>query len=124
MPFLRRLHLWLGCFFAPILLFFVCTGWYQTVYHDRQKGLGDAETWVDKLRSIHVDQIYPAERSGTYSPELFKWFVVVMSIALILTVLIGIVLAFRFSRSKWPVALALLLGILVPATLLWLGQNR
>ena len=47
-----------------------------------------------------------------------------MSVALILTTVLGLVLAFRFSRSLWPVALSLVLGILAPVLVLWAGQHR
>ena len=62
MRLLRRLHLYLGCFFAPLLLFYVTTGWYQTVTLRRNKVPGEAEDWLGRLRSVHVDQIYPAVR--------------------------------------------------------------
>ena len=57
---IRRLHLYLGCFFTPLLLFFVLTGWYQTVNPDRLKSPGDAETMLQKLRTVHTDQLYPS----------------------------------------------------------------
>ncbi len=123
---LRQLHLHLGVFFTPLLLFFIGTGWFQTVDHDRLKSPGEAETWVQKLRVVHTDQIYPETgviRQGG-SPKLFQTLVVVMSIALILTTVLGLVLAFRFSRSLWPVVLSLVLGILVPMLVLWAGQHR
>jgi hypothetical protein len=124
MILLRRVHLWLGCFFAPLLLFFVATGCYQTFVHDRKKGLGEAETWVDRLTTIHVDQIYPSASAETFSPQLFQWLVGLMSLALIITLVLGIVLAFRVSRKTWPVWVALLLGFIVPVIVLWLGQGR
>jgi asparagine N-glycosylation enzyme membrane subunit Stt3 len=123
MKLLRRIHLFLGCFFAPILVFFICTGWYQTVTHDRKKGLGEAESWVERLTTVHVDQIYPTA-AETYSTTGFKFFIVAMSVALLATIVLGIILAFRFSRPKWPVWLSLVLGFGVPVLLLWLGQNR
>jgi hypothetical protein len=123
MKLLRQIHLFLGCFFAPVLIFFVCTGWYQTVTHDRKKGLGDAETWVDRLSTVHVDQIYPGAEAQSFSPAGFKAFVIAMSIALLATTLLGIFLAFRFSRRKWLVGLSLVLGFAVPMLLLWLGQK-
>jgi hypothetical protein len=122
MKFLRRLHLYLGCFFAPMLLFYVATGWYQTVTIDRRKGLGEAETWVDRMRSVHVDQIYPADSAMGYSPKLFQLLVVLMSVALLVTIVLGVILAFRSIRQRWLVWLSLGLGIAVPALLLWLGQ--
>ena len=123
---LRQLHLYLGVFFTPLLLFFIGTGWFQTVDHDRLKSPGEAETWTQKLRVVHTDQIYPetgAIRQGG-SPKLFQTLVVVMSAALILTTVLGLVLAFRFSRSLWPVVLSLVLGILAPVLVLWAGQHR
>ena len=61
MKLIRRIHLFLGCFFAPLLLFYVCTGWYQSVTLRRNKGVGEADDLPSRLRSVHVDQIYPTE---------------------------------------------------------------
>lgn len=124
MKSLRRLHLYLGCFFAPLLLFYVGTGWYQTLHVNRNKAVGEKGDWLSNLRSVHVDQIYPTETANSYSPVLFRGLVVVMSISLIVTVGLGIFLAFRSSRKLWPVWLSLGLGILLPALFLWLGQSR
>jgi hypothetical protein len=124
MKLLRRLHLYLGCFFAPLLLFYVATGWYQSVTLRRNKGLGEAEDWLSKVRSVHVDQIYPSESANGYSPTLFRILVVAMSIALIVTTVLGIVLAFRSTPRKHFVWLSLALGIAVPILLLWLGLKR
>ncbi len=121
---LRQIHTWLGVFFAPLLIFFVLTGWYQTVNHDRLKSPADAETWLDKARTVHVDQIYPGahELTKPSSPKLFQWLVIAMSLALVVTVALGVVLAFRAGRSSWSIWGALAAGILVPVLLLWLGH--
>ncbi len=126
MKALRRLHLYLGCFFTPLLLFYLLTGWYQTVNHDRLKSPSDAETFLQKMRTVHVDQIYPSDHEfqKPSKPALFQIIVVVMSIAAIVTIVIGIVLAFKTLRNQWPVWLALVLGFLLPSLLLWLGQGR
>lgn len=121
---LRRLHLYLGCFFAPLLLFYLGTGWYQTFNLNRNKNTGEAETLIAKLRSVHVDQVYPAATANSFSPALFRLLVALMALALIVTVLLGIVLAFQTTRRRWPVWLSLGLGVLVPALFLWLGQKR
>ena len=124
MRLLRRLHLYLGCFFAPLLLFYIGTGWYQTVTVRRNKLAGEAEDWISKLRSVHVDQIYPADSADAYSPTLFRILVVTMAISLIVTVVLGLILAFRTLRRRWLVWLSLGLGVLVPILMLWLGQTR
>ncbi len=124
MRYLRKAHLYLGCFFSPLLLFYVATGWYQSVSTNRNKTLGEKGNWISNLTSVHVDQIYPSESANSYSPALFKILVVIMSISLIFTLGIGIVLAFRSSRKQWPVWLSLLLGVLMPVLFLWLGQSK
>ena len=40
------------------------------------------------------------------------------------TVILGVILAFRSIRNPWPVWLSLILGILLPVALLWLGHKR
>ncbi len=121
---LRRIHLYLGCFFAPILLFFICTGWYQTMNPDRRKAPGEAEGIADRARAVHADSLLPAASASGYKTKPFRYFIVVMAVALIVTVALGIVLAFRFSPKKWLVGLSLVLGFFVPLLLLWVGQKR
>lgn len=120
---LRRLHLYLGVFFTPLLIFYIASGWYQTVNVDRRKGLGEAEGIVDKLVSVHVDQVYPTERAVGWEPGPFRVLIVLMSLALLTTIALGTVLAFRSTTRRWPVWLSLGLGILLPLLLLWLGQR-
>ena len=121
---LRRLHLYLGCFFSPLLLFYVATGWYQTVTTNRTKTEGEAGDWLTRMTSVHVDQIYPVAEANGYSPRFFRWLVIAMSVGLILTLVLGIVLAFRLSKPRWPVWLALVLGLATPILMLWLGVKR
>jgi hypothetical protein len=123
---LRRLHLYLGCFFTPMLLFYILTGWYQTVVPNRLKSPSEAETLVQKLRVVHVDQIYPSESEvqKPSSPRFYKVLVVIMAIAATVTIALGLVLAFKSIRPQWPVWISLVLGVLLPALMLWLGQRR
>ena len=121
---IRRIHLYLGVFFAPLLLFYVATGWYQSVTPNRAKLSGELGDWRSRLTQVHVDQIYPSESADAYSPVLFRGLVIIMAIALIVTVVLGVYLAFRSVRNYWPVLLALGLGIAVPILMLWLGQKR
>lgn len=125
MKSLRRWHLYLGVFFAPMLLFFLATGWYQTQVHERQKSPESAETVVQKLTVVHTDQVYPkdTERTRRSSPKAFQVLVYAMSAALGATTLLGIWLAFRSLSRTGPVWAALLLGIAVPVLLLWLGRR-
>jgi hypothetical protein len=124
MKLIRRIHLYLGCFFAPLLVFYVITGWYQTVNPDRRKGVADSNDLISRLNRVHVEQYYPAEAATGYSTYLFRALVVGMAVALLTTVALGVVLAFRTGRNKWPVWFALAMGVLLPIVLLWLGQKH
>ena len=124
MKLLRRIHLYLGCFFAPLLVFYVSTGWYQTVNPDRRKGVGDSTDFISRLSRVHVEQYYPTESASGYSTYLFRGMIVIMAVALMTTVILGVILAFRTSRNKWPVWLSIALGIVLPIVLLWLGQKH
>ncbi len=126
MKFIRRAHLFLGCFFTPLLLFYILTGWYQTVNPNRLKDPSEAISLLQKFRVVHSDQIYPAENQldKPASPKYFKALVVVMAVAATLTITLGLVLSFKLLRPVWPVWLCLALGILLPMLMLWLGQKR
>jgi len=126
MKLLRRIHLYLGCFFAPLLLFYIVSGGYQTVNHDRLKSPSEAETLLQKMRTVHVDQIYPSnnEFQKPSKPLYFQIFVMIMVVAATTTILIGIILAFKTLRDKWPVWISLILGFLLPALVLWMAQGR
>lgn len=121
---LRRIHLHLGVFFAPLLLFFILTGWYQTVTPDRRKGTDDSTDLLSRLSRVHVEQYFPSRTAEGYSTKLFSVLVVAMSVALTVTVVLGVVLAFRTVRSPWRVALSFSLGILIPILILRLSQTR
>lgn len=118
----RRWHLFLSAFFAPMLLFFVATGWHQTVNVDRNKSLGERTDWIGRMTSVHVDSVYPDPKVEAYDPKLFQWLVVGMSICLIITIALGIYLAFTVGRPKWAVWVSLCLGVLLPILFLWLGH--
>ncbi len=121
----RRLHLYLSVFFAPLLVFYIGTGWYQTIRAERNKLLGEQDTFATKLVSVHVDQIYPKPNvMGEYSTGLYKAFVIAMSACLLVTIALGIYLAFRSVPRWWPVTLSLALGLLLPIVFLWLGQPK
>lgn len=124
MRYLRRIHTYLGCFFAPLLLFFILSGWYQTVTPNRQKGHEELGDWKARLTSVHVDSIYPTESANAYSPTLFRALVIVMAVALVVTLALGVVMAVRFTPKRGPVWMSLTLGVVIPLLFLLLGQKH
>ncbi len=125
MKWARKAHLYLGVFFTPILMFYLLSGWYQTINQDRLKHPSEAETFLQKMRTVHVDQIYPGDDEYTIpsSPKLFQAFVVIMSIAAVVTIGLGIFLAFKTIRPKWALWATLAGGVIVPILALWIGQG-
>jgi len=121
---LRRVHLHLGVFFAPLLVFFVLTGWYQTVTPDRRKGVADSDDWLSRMNRVHVEQYYPSKTAEGYSTRPFTALVVGMSAALVATTLLGVVLAFKTTKRQGLIWISLALGFIVPAVFLWLGQKH
>ena len=117
---LRRIHLYLGTIFAPVLLLFTASGAWQ-VYrlNDAKKdGSYTPPSIVRTLSSVHRYQTLARE---TPKKTALKAFVVAACLALITTTLLGIVMAYRFSGSSVTVTLCLLVGILLPAALLLLS---
>jgi hypothetical protein len=112
---LRRVHLYLGSFFAPMLLFFALSGVWQ------EFGLQRYGSWIKYLSAIHTGARL---KSSMHSPSsiFLQGFVVLMGLSLIATIILGLVLAFKYGRG--PVTLGCLAaGILLPvAIILIFGQ--
>jgi hypothetical protein len=122
----RRLHLYLSVFFAPLLLVFVVTGWAQTMNFDH------ASPVLENLSQVHTRQLFEAPHKfgghagrGTERQRALpmKWLVAAMSVALLVSIALGLLLAFTMVRNRIPVWIALILGIAVPVFLLTLAHG-
>jgi len=128
----RQLHMYLGVFFAPSILFFAFSGSLQLFnLHE-----GHHPAWIAKLASIHKDQRLAAERHGPppqgppeFHPNseehhdskatlVLKCFFLAMAAGLFFTTLLGLYMAFKFQRSRRLVWIALLAGVAIPAALI------
>jgi hypothetical protein len=102
---LRSLHLYLGCIFAPLLLFFALSGLWQT--------FGTESPFLQKLSSIHTGRHWKDGSELTSFP--MKVTVIFMTLSFIATTLLGIVMALKFGRSRKAALFCLAAGFLVPA---------
>ena len=119
MKFLRRLHLYLGCLFAPMLIFFAVTGSWQIFdWHQSDKTGYRAPRALSILSSIHKDAHIPPTRR--MSPAPVRYFMFAAALGLILTSVVGVIMAYRFSRQPLVATICLLTGIAVPGVLLWI----
>ena len=125
---IRRLHLYLSVFFAPLLLVFIVSGWAQTMDFDHSTPL------LRNLSQIHTKQFYPlASDAGKIGPKVdrarfeqitlpMRWLVAAMCGALLISIILGLVMAFTMVRQRVQVCVALALGIALPAGLLALAH--
>jgi hypothetical protein len=117
---LRSIHLYLGCIFAPMLLFFAISGIWQTYApaYPHSKALA----W---LSTIHTSRVLKtAGGTGTLSSSVLQGFVLVMATSFIVTTILGIVMALNFGRSRRAAFCCLALGVLFPAVVILITAFR
>jgi len=112
---LRTLHLYLGCIFGPLLLFFAVSGIWQTLkLHLAPEGPGALAV----LSTIHTSRALKSQHGvATLSSPLLEVLVIAMSVGLVVTAVVGVVMAIRWGRSRRAVWLALGVGVLLPLVL-------
>lgn len=136
---LRQVHQYVGLFFTPAILFFALSGALQTLgWHENHGGGPPPATWICWMASIHKDQRllrpdegaghqedhggrpvrHNQERGGTQpSPVPLKVFVVLLTIGLAASSILGTIIALT-NRASWrPTLAALLLGTILPVLL-------
>ena len=113
MKLLRSIHLYLGCAFAPLLIFFAISGIWQRfgAQWSRTDSPGAIQKAVTLLSTLHTGGDLKSGKS--LSSPVMNAFVVAMAASLILTIVLGVLLAFRFGHRKVAL-LCLLGGIVIP----------
>jgi hypothetical protein len=121
MNLLRRIHLYLGCFFAPLLVFFSVSGIWQ-VY-----GLqwADQNKLLRLLSTIHMGHNLRSKdpNAFTFTSPYLEFFVAIMAASLIISILLGVIMAFKFGRGTLALA-SLAGGVLVPLILIILFAHK
>ena len=107
---LRSIHLYLGCSFAPLLLFFAVSGIWQT--------LGIHSRVLDRLSTIHTS--LPLKSGGELTSVFLKLSIIVMSVSFILTTVLGVLMAVKHGRSRRVAFWCLAVGVALPLVLVLL----
>lgn len=136
---LRQIHLYLGMFFAPMLLLFAVSGALQTFRLNEPGGWGGTPpTWMVWVAAIHKNQAAPrgdAHQEGHHddapkapraaprppqgpSPLPLKILTVLMAIGLFASAVIGIVIALNLRGFRTGSLIALAIGTVLPIVLL------
>ena len=141
----RQIHLYIGIFISPAILFFALTGALQTFsLHETTRGSEyKPPTWIATLAQLHKKQTTtmpvrkqrppdaapkpdkhadPATPPPSPEPQKshlpMKIFFLVVSIGLFTSTVTGIYMSYKFVRNKLVVSALLLAGILIPLILL------
>jgi len=116
---MRNIHLYLGVFFAPLLIFFLISGCWQTFrLNDASKdGSYKPPAIIKSLSQVHKDQRWTDSKTLTAPAIPFQCLVILMSLGVLITTLLGIVMAFKYTKV-WIVWGCLLMGLLIPCILL------
>jgi hypothetical protein len=141
---LRLLHRYMGLLFSPAILFFAFSGALQTFnLHEPTKSTGYVPpVWVVEMAQLHKKQTLslpkektkasqsepeprdPADHKKTVHSQKstlpLKCFVLVMSVGLIATTLLGIYMAFRFGGDPRLIWGMLIGGTLLPIAMMFL----
>jgi hypothetical protein len=116
MKSMSRVHLLLGCFFAPALLFFTVSGAFQTLrWHKDVKNGYQAPEILKVMAKIHKDQKLP---DAPGQPWPLQGFVLLMSAGFIFSTGVGLVMAFKYFRPRWVLWTLLMAGVIVPLAFL------
>ena len=128
---IRQLHVYVSLFVAPSLIFFAATGALQTFRIPDQK---TAPVAVQKLARLHKDDVFAVKPPRPERPkagpraekpkpppgpavEATKWFFTSVSIAMVVTTLLGIWMALAHGRQKILLWATLAAGTAAPVLL-------
>ena len=111
MKTLRSLHLYLGCIFAPMMLFFTVSGLWQTYYPP----FSTPSATLNILSTIHT-------RMGLkigidLANPILRYFVLLMAVSFIFSTILGIIMAIKHGSRKSACA-CLAFGVLCPLALI------
>ena len=117
---LRQIHLYLGCLFAPALIFFAVSGTWQLyrLQDSTKDGSYTAPRVLQVLSAVHTNSHLPGKRALDYTPLHF--FFALAAAGLVLTTALGVVMAFRVSSHALTPLLLLGGGIAIPLAVLYL----
>jgi hypothetical protein len=119
---LRQLHLYLGCIFAPLIIYFSLSGAWQTFrFNDVPKDEPPTvlHSVLHELSKPHTSSTLPGANPKTDQSLAFSWVALFMGLGMITTAVLGIVIALR-GRAPKVALLCLGAGTAIPILLLLL----
>jgi hypothetical protein len=105
--------MYLGCLFAPMLLFFAISGIWQT--------LNLHSTLLNHLATIHTSHQLKTKSGDNLTNAYLRIFVVLMAVSFIITTVLGVIMAIKYGRSRRAAIYCLAFGLIFPGALILLG---
>lgn len=143
----RKVHHYIGLFFAPMILLFALSGALQTfrLQETHDPAAPPPPAWIVWMASVHKDQSLPraspidakagpdadrdrhadakspraAKEPAKHSPLPLKIFVTLLSAGLFLSTLLGVVIALNRPSARRASVAALVAGTILPLLLLF-----
>lgn len=119
---MRNIHLYLGCFFTPLLIFFIVSGCFQTFnLHESKKDGYQPQALVKIISEVHMHQRLTYSDEELKPSKGFRLLILLMAAGLLTTIILGLLLAFKYTNPL-SVGFCLSLGIIIPFLLLWISK--
>ncbi len=142
---LRRIHHYIGVFFTPAILLFALSGALQTFRLQEEKGYGGTPpTWIVWMASVHKDSATPRDRGAERKAQRpvgsaadrarpiakrapasskpsrlpMQVFVALLSVGLIVSSVLGVMIALNNTATRRVSILVLVIGTALPLLLM------
>ncbi len=109
---LRALHLYLGCLFAPMLVFFAVSGIWQT--------LGIRSGIYVWLSTIHTEWVL--KNGSHFGSWPLRIFVVVMAASFVVSTILGVMMALKHGSRRQAIY-CLACGVIVPLGIIFIFRT-
>ena len=118
---LRRVHLILGCLFAPLLIYYGVSGAWQTMgwHRPTKKHQEEIRSAYTELSNPHQHLALPYTSAKVNQSQPYRYFALAMALGISVTSVLGIVMAYRYFRPRWLVTLLVVAGFAIPILMLW-----
>jgi predicted permease len=121
MKSIRQFHLYLGCFFAPLIIYFSLSGAWQVFrFNDLPKNepTSTLRSVFHEISKPHTSSTLPGFNPKVEHSAAFNWLACFMGFGMVTTSSLGIVLAVRSGRSRQTAWICLIAGVVAPVLLL------
>ena len=123
MKTLRQVHLYLGCLFAPLLIYFSVSGIWQVFrFNDVPKNeVAPLRSFLHEISKPHTHATLPYHEPKIENSLSFAWAAALMGSGITVSTILGIILAFRFTKKRSLVVFCLIAGAALPVVFLLLA---